>query len=142
MDSEKKQENITVKAIPENVPVLRKFVERCCRRWNIPEDTSFALAFAVDEVCSNIVTHGSGDTDRGKIELKFYRLKNRTKITITDNTELFNPFDAPEPDINEPWQTRNTGGLGLHLTKKLMDEVHYRSEAETFNHLTLVKYLK
>ena len=51
------------------------------------------------------------------------------------------PFDplteAPEPDLTAAVSERRVGGLGVHLTKTLMDEVRYSREAHR-NRLSIV----
>ena len=67
--------------------------------------------------------------------------ENSLTIEIVDDGRPFDPLtDAPKPDVNAELEDRNIGGLGIHLVRKMMDDVRYRRE-EGKNHLTLVTSL-
>ena len=60
-------------------------------------------------------------------------------VEIIDDGHAFNPLsDAPEPDLDAGIEDRPIGGLGIHLMRVMMDDVHYRRE-QNKNHLTLIK---
>jgi anti-sigma regulatory factor (Ser/Thr protein kinase) len=46
---------------------------------------------------------------------------------------------VPEPDITLPLERRPVGGLGIFLSRKLMDEIRHRALPEGGNEVTLVK---
>jgi anti-sigma regulatory factor (Ser/Thr protein kinase) len=59
-----------------------------------------------------------------------------------DSGRPFDPLsDAPEPDLNAVVEERRIGGLGVHLVKTLMDQMHYKRENEQ-NRLTIVALRK
>ena len=70
------------------------------------------------------------DVDEHLIEIQVELLKKRLTIQITDDGIAFNPFEQEEPDTDQPLQERQVGGLGIHLVRKLMDEVHYERRAD------------
>ena len=45
--------------------------------------------------------------------------------------------EAPEPDLTSALGERSVGGLGVYLTKELMDEVRYSRDAHR-NRLSIV----
>ncbi|GHV76058.1 histidine kinase [Spirochaetia bacterium] len=53
------------------------------------------------------------------VELPFLTLQ------FEDTGKPFNPLDQPPPDTNASLEDRPSGGLGIYLTMKMMDEVHY-----------------
>lgn len=49
---------------------------------------------------------------------------DRLTVTLTDNGRPFNPLDTAAPDTTRSVEERPVGGLGIHLGRQLMDEVH------------------
>jgi anti-sigma regulatory factor (Ser/Thr protein kinase) len=49
-------------------------------------------------------------------------------LTVQDEGVPFNPLDAPAADDTAPIEERPIGGLGIHLVRKLMDEIAYARE--------------
>jgi serine/threonine-protein kinase RsbW len=48
------------------------------------------------------------------------------KVEVEDDGQPFNPLEAPEADTTKPLEERTLGGLGIHLVRKLMDDLEYR----------------
>ena len=46
-------------------------------------------------------------------------------ITFIDRGVPYDPLNNATPDINLPAEDREIGGLGIFLTKKVMDDVSY-----------------
>ena len=61
-------------------------------------------------------------------------------FTVTDGGIPFDPTSQAEADITSSVENRKIGGLGIHLVRQLMDEIHYSRE-EGKNILTLIKKL-
>ena len=61
-------------------------------------------------------------------------------ITFMDSGLPFNPLAKADPDVTLPAEKRRIGGLGIFMTKKLMDDVTYEY-ADGRNILTLRKNL-
>jgi anti-sigma regulatory factor (Ser/Thr protein kinase) len=61
-------------------------------------------------------------------------------FTVSDNGIPFDPTTKENADTTLSAEDREIGGLGIHLVRQLMDEIHYRREEDT-NVLTLIKHL-
>ncbi len=48
------------------------------------------------------------------------------RIEIADRGEMFDPLAKEDPDIKTPIKDRKNGGMGIMMTKKLMNSVEYR----------------
>ena len=81
---------------------------------------------ALDEIFTNIVSYGFKDSDEHLINIHLLIDKKELIIKIEDAGIPFNPMDIPGPDLDAPLAERKAGGLGIHLVKRKMDEMHYQ----------------
>ena len=102
-----------------------------------PDDLVFRVNLVLEELILNIMDYGAdgGDPD---IALEIESEGDSISIDLSDSGLPFDPLtEAPEPDLNSPASERRVGGLGVHLTKTLMDEVRYAHEGGR-NRLSIV----
>jgi len=132
---------ITRAAELEQLSVFRDFISDCCGRHQVPNETVFDLKLAVDEACTNVITHGYKDMDPGSIILSFRIEPDRILVQITDFGHIFEPASAPKPDVDAALDDRELGGMGLFLIYQTMDNIDYQSSEEG-NTLTFTKYIK
>ena len=89
----------------------------------------------VDEVFSNIVNYSGCKEIKVDITIN----DKLVKLVFKDDGTKFNPLDEiEEPNINGSSEEREIGGLGIHIVKKLMDEVNYEYKNKK-NQLTIIK---
>jgi len=132
---------ITCAAELESLQIFRDFITECCARNDISHDTVLDLKLAVDEACTNIITHGYKGMDPGSIILSFRIEPDRILVQITDFGHRFEPVAGPKPDVEAALDDRELGGLGLYLIYQTMDNIDYVSSEEG-NTLTFTKYLE
>ena len=132
---------ITRAAELESLQVFRGFITECCARYDIPDDIVFDLKLAVDEACTNIITHGYKGMDPGSIILSFRIEPDRILVQITDFGHVFEPAEAPQPDVQAALEDRELGGLGLFLIYQTMDNIDYQASEEG-NTLTFTKFYR
>jgi serine/threonine-protein kinase RsbW len=132
---------ITRAAELESLKLFRDFITDCCRKYDVPDETILDLKLAVDEACTNIITHGYKGMDPGSVILSFRIEKERILVQITDFGHVFEPADAPKPDLEAALEDRQMGGLGLFLIYQIMDDIDYHCTEEG-NTLTFTKYIK
>ena len=56
------------------------------------------------------------------------------------NLFQFDPTKVPEPDLTSSLEDRDTGGLGVHFMRNLMDRIEFEFESNGGNVLTMFKY--
>ncbi len=111
-------------------------VEEIGRLEDWPPKLVFEVTLVLDELGVNIVKYGG---EVSEIEVSLSSGKEAVTIEITDDGRPFDPVnEAAEPDLASPLEERRIGGLGIHLVRNVMDEMHYRRE-QGKNHLTLMK---
>ena len=118
---------------------IAQFVTQAAATAGLDPKAAYAVQLAVDEACSNIIEHAYGGEDRGQIECTCDVTPRGLRIELRDQGESFQPENIPDPNIHVPLDDRTSGGLGLFLIRKMMDEVSYEPDREGENVLTLVK---
>jgi len=121
-----------------NIPLIIDFVAEAAQEAGLSDNESYHCQMAADEACTNVIEHAYGGDDRGDIELTCAVSPGRFVITIVDEGIPFDPEGIPEPDIPESLDKVKPGGIGLHLMRKLMDEVRFEFLPGK-NVLTMVK---
>lgn len=131
---------ITRAAELETLPVFRDFIEQACQRAGVGSATCFELKLAVDEACTNVITHGYAGMDPGSVILELRLDQEQVVVSLTDFGHPFEPSESPKPDVAAALEDRPMGGLGLYFIYSTMDEVDYQTN-EDGNHLILTKRL-
>jgi anti-sigma regulatory factor (Ser/Thr protein kinase) len=81
----------------------------------------------MNELLSNIIKYGFPNKKAGKITIALELFDTgKLSIKMTDKGVPFNPFQITPPNTKIPIEDRETGGLGIHLVRKLMDEFSYK----------------
>lgn len=132
---------ITRAAYLESLDDFRKFLkEHCADQPNVTAEVLYDIQLAVDEACTNIITHGYADMDPGSIILDLELAPDQLTVTLTDFGHAFEPSSAPIPDVNAPIEQRETGGFGLFFIQQSVDQMDYRV-TEDGNKMILIKHL-
>jgi len=120
---------------------FRALIDRACREQpGIDPDTCYDLKLAVEEACTNVVTHGYAGMNPGSIVLCLELEPHQIRVTLTDFGHAFEPYDPGLPDLEASLDEGLSHGFGLHLIYQTMDEIHYET-GEAGNHLTFVRRL-
>lgn len=99
------------------------------------------VGLALDELLTNAISYGLDGTDGQTVVVDVMVADDAMVISIIDHAKPFNPLEIPPPDLTLDITDRPIGGLGIHLVRGMMDEVHYRREGDK-NVLVLRKSLK
>ena len=131
------------KVILENrLDELQRFITTLtefARVGGLPEEVSFSVQLAIDELFTNIVSYGYDDEESHQVEIKMSVQERELRIDLIDDAKQFDPLhEAAQPDLDASLEDRRIGGVGIHLVKTMMDEVSYKYE-DSKNHLTLKK---
>ncbi len=126
----------------ENLAKIGLFIDQTMRHYSIcSSETIYAVQLSVDEACTNIIEYGYSNKTEGKIVIRCSLTDKKFVVEILDWAEPFDPTTLPKPDTQSQLDERKTGGLGIYLMRKYMDEVsHVRLKG--MNLLTIAKYIK
>lgn len=133
------QLELQIEAKPENLSVVADFIATAMRQLGTEQDM-FEVQTAVDEACTNVMLHAYSGKG-GVISISCELQDKDFIITIRDNGRPFDPASVPPPDVEAALEERRVGGLGVHLMRKLMDDVSYAFDAEKGNKLVMRKTL-
>jgi serine/threonine-protein kinase RsbW len=132
---------MTRAAYLETLQEFRDFIkEHCSSVPGVTDETLYDIQLAVDEACTNIISHGYADLDPGSIILDLDIDPPKITVTLTDFGHSFEPSSAPIPDVNAPIAERELGGFGLFFIQQSVDEMDYQV-TEDGNKMILTKYL-
>ncbi|MDR2865433.1 MAG: ATP-binding protein [Spirochaetaceae bacterium] len=130
--------SITLDARSECLEYVVDFIETELNAIACPVDTQMQIELAVEELFVNISNYAYKGQP-GKVTIYFtHPNKNMVSITLLDNGVPFNPLEQKDPDVFQPLEERNPGGLGIFLVKRTMDDVLYYYDGIS-NTLTISK---
>jgi serine/threonine-protein kinase RsbW len=136
------ERDLVVKSSTDNLSIIREFTTSSAAECGCGEELTGKIILAVDEACTNIIKHAYKYSSNGDIGINIRFTNSTLYITITDSGEHFNPDAVPAPNLMEYQKQKKSGGLGIFLMKKLMDEVNYKILKDNKNQVELVKHLK
>jgi anti-sigma regulatory factor (Ser/Thr protein kinase) len=132
-------QQITLSAEFESLSNFRNHVKKMSQGvTGLDEQAIYDIQLAVDEICTNIITHGYAGMDPGSIILHVEVGTEALVVTITDFGHAFEPAEPPAPDPNASIEEREIGGLGLFFVHSSVDDIEYES-SPTGNTTRLIK---
>lgn len=126
----------------EETSRLQPFVEEIGAALSLPAKLTFSLNLALEEALVNAVSYAYAEGEKGSVTLKASWDDEPAAIEfeLTDSGKMFNPLMVPKPDLTQDVENRQVGGLGVFLTRKLMDDVAYQYRNGQ-NHLLMTKHI-
>ena len=132
------REELILPAKVENLDEVQAFVGE-----RVGEDCSpkaqMQLDLAVEEIFVNIANYAYAPGEgKAAVRVQVSEEPRRVDVTFRDRGVPYNPLEKEDPDVTALAAERKLGGLGIFLTKQLMDEVQYEYR-DGQNVLTLTK---
>ena len=116
----------------KSVPLVRGLLRQALEHIGVVENGIDELVLALTEACANVVQHAQED---GDYEVHVDIDEPVCRISVIDNGEGFDPA-SPTAAIEDA-----QGGQGLVLMRALVDELHFRRDADGRHRVTLEKRL-
>jgi anti-sigma regulatory factor (Ser/Thr protein kinase) len=119
--------SLTVPATLDSLQKIRGFVKAAASEAGLSRARSYGLALAVDEIVTNIATHGYEEAGiTGDIVVTAEITGASVEIVVEDMGTPFNPLLHAEPqNLETPLEERAEGGLGIFLAQKNVDSFRY-----------------
>ena len=121
------EKSLTVKSELIEIEKVRIFLAETLEGLELSEEVYYLIELSLLEMCINIVRYAYPE-EKGEIFLKIWTQDEKIFFEIRDWGIPFDPREAPEPDIQEMVNQGQTGGLGIFLSRQLMNGFEYRRE--------------
>lgn len=108
-----------------DLPQLMDALEAHLAAAGVPMAVASAVMVAADEVLANVLDHSGARS----VNVTASARGGRVTVEVSDDGTPFDPTAAGPPDTTLGLDEREIGGLGVHLVKRLMEEVVYAREA-------------
>ena len=109
---------------------IRRLVMQACQTAGLSEDATYRLALAVDEIATNIITHGYEEQGMtGDIVVSLDQTDKDLTVILEDTGVAFDPRAQSLPtaeDLDKPLDDREIGGLGIFLALAGVDRFDYQ----------------
>ena len=92
----------------------------------------------LDELFTNIVSYGFEDDLEHIIQVTMNLDNQVLTLSIEDDGIPFNPLEKKDPEVPADLIDVRIGGLGIHIVRKLMDDIRYQRK-QGKNKLTMKK---
>jgi serine/threonine-protein kinase RsbW len=120
---------------------LIAWIGRFCAQNGLDRDVEFDLNLAIEELFSNSVRHGGCGGMRDAAQVRLRLIDEGVSVEYSDRGAAFNPLDAPEPDLTAPLLERSPGGLGVHIVRRVVEDIRYLRRGES-NQITMTRRME
>ncbi len=121
---------VTVRNHRSELARVGRLIEAFGEAHALSPDLIFKVNLALDEVITNIVLHAYDDQAEHGIGVGLDLKTDALTITVEDDGRAFDPLSVAPPDLDLSAESRDVGGLGLHIVRSIMDGVEYRRDGE------------
>lgn len=109
----------------DEVSKLSDFVKAFCAKLELGTKLAAGIRLALEESVVNVINYAYPDGGKGTVSILAESNSREVRFTITDSGVPFDPTTVLEADTTLDAMNRPIGGLGVLLTRKLMDSISY-----------------
>ena len=121
------------------IPQLSEFVLSIAEEKHLSQSLSMNLNLALEEAVTNVMMYAYPEDTQGTVTIDALLKDQSIEFTVSDSGKEFDPTAMPEVDIREKLTDRRIGGLGIHLVRKIMDDVRYlRKDGRNYLYMTKI----
>ena len=118
---------------------IYRFIARFVDAAELDEQLHFQIDLVVEELFTNMIKYDN--KKEGRVHLNLEKKKDNLVIIIRDyNVQRFNPNETDLYDTSSDLDTRPVGKIGIHLIKKMIDEIDYTYK-DNKSIITLTKHI-
>ena len=117
---------LELEADTSNLEKLMEFVDSHLEAVDCPIKFKMQLDIAVEEIFVNIANYAYAP-EKGKATVRIEVSGDPVTVIITfiDRGVPYDPLKKDDPDVTLSANEREVGGLGIFMTKKIMDDISY-----------------
>ena len=116
--------------VPTDLEVVEEAVDivarHCLSTGLPPRRARFNLRIALCEALSNAIIYGNEMDPAKVVVVEINATHHHVTIRVEDEGNGFDPSAVPEPSL--PDDIEATGGRGLYLIRKLVDDVYFNDQ--------------
>ncbi len=117
---------LKIEAVPENLEELLAFLGERLEATDCAPKARMQLEVAVEEIFVNIASYAySPEIGKATVRVEVSDDPLCVTITFIDHGVPYDPLAKEDPDVTLSAEERGIGGLGIFMTKQLMDDVVY-----------------
>ncbi|ABG53925.1 putative anti-sigma regulatory factor, serine/threonine protein kinase [Trichodesmium erythraeum IMS101] len=135
-------EALKVQGKLDSLGKIREYVKSAAKEAGLEKKPSYNLCLAVDEIATNIITHGYNDNGlEGNIYVETKIDEQSLTIYIEDTAIPFDPKKkeaVTQEDLQKSLEERPIGGLGIHLVQESVDEFIYEYKGDRNRNILVV----
>lgn len=140
-EGESDPDALDVEATVPNLDSVVDFVNAHLDAADCPPKAKMQIDLAVEEIFVNIANYAyAPEIGRATVRVSVADDPLTVSITFIDRGVPYDPLKKSDPDVTLSAEEREIGGLGIFMTKKIMDDVIYEYK-DGQNILTLSKRL-
>ena len=132
------KESLVLKNKVEEVKKLSAFLKDICVKLSLEGKLGLSIRLAVEEMVVNVINYAYPYPKEGTVSIYADSDYKELRFTIVDKGIPFDPTAVVPQSITLSAEERSIGGLGILLSRQIMDSVSYCRKTE-FNVLTLTK---
>jgi anti-sigma regulatory factor (Ser/Thr protein kinase) len=121
-----------------DLAIVRDGLNRFCAEHAVAENTETQLQVALDEIVSNIIKYAWPEGGSHELSVSMSADATSIRMEVVDDGCAFDPLTVAPPEEPPPGAERRPGGLGIHMTRQLVDDIACFRENER-NHVLLTK---
>jgi anti-sigma regulatory factor (Ser/Thr protein kinase) len=97
----------------------------------VPLKFSRKFLIALDDLVNNVISYGYEDPDgEHTVRIRAQVVGDVVSVVLEDDGRPFNPLQQAKPDVESGLEEREIGGLGIHLVREILDDVHYERRGD------------
>ena len=119
--------HLIVRLLDGSMRELESFVGTFAAEHGLSADDQARTLIVLEELLTNLSRYGYPKRPelKGMAEVALELENNQLTIEFGDDGQPFDPLTSAPPDFDQSVESRQVGGLGLHMVRELTDEAHY-----------------
>lgn len=131
------QYSLCLNARLEDLEDIRRFIAQHASSYGLDASRIYDIELATTEMVTNTIVHGY-KRQPGPVEVTIQVREWSFEVYIRDQAPLFDPTQATDPDLTIPLEKRPFGGMGIYLTRQMVDQFFHNALPEGGNEVILV----
>ncbi len=137
-----KRHHLRVKSIAKNLYSICDFVTDYAEKAGLDKKEVGKAKIAVYEASLNVIEHAYHSNPENWIDVWVGVDAEKITIEIKDYGYSFEGISKKRYDVQSAMDKAQTGGFGLYIIRRSMDEIEYYPDETEGNRLIMIKYLK